>query len=115
IYIFARYGTVANQTLGAYGIAWLLLLSGVRVVLKRWDDSDDGDKLSKLTDVTSLSFSKIWLVVALFAVFLGARLMMSAVAASRGRDWCEPGNAERIRPCVRSLDRRAPLTQQNRS
>ena len=76
IYIFARYGTVANQTLGAYGIAWLLLLSGVRVVLKRWDDSDDGDKLSKLTDVTSISFSKIWLVVALFAVFLGARLMM---------------------------------------
>src|SRR5215469_16078049 len=33
IYVFARYGTVANQTLAAYGIAWLLLMTGVRVVL----------------------------------------------------------------------------------
>jgi hypothetical protein len=76
IYIFARYGTIRHQAVGAYGVAWLLLLSGVRVVLDYWDDSDDGSKLSKLTDIKSLSFSKLWLVGALFAVFLGARLMM---------------------------------------
>ncbi|SRR6266567_2146369 len=76
IYIFARYGTVTHETMAAYGIAWLLLLSGVRTVVKHWDKADDAGKLQKQTQVMPVVFARIWLVGALFAVFLGARLMM---------------------------------------
>jgi len=76
IYVFARYGTVANQTLGAYGVAWLLLLSGVRVVLIHWKKAKDAENLSKQTQIMPVVFARIWLVGALFAVFFGARLMM---------------------------------------
>jgi len=76
VFDFAREGTVAHQTLAAYGIAWLLLLSGVRGVLRRWDGSGDADELARQTNIVPVTFSKIWLVGAIFAVFLGARLMM---------------------------------------
>ena len=76
IYVFARYGTVANQTLGAYGIAWLLLLSGIRVVGNHWADAGDAKNLQARTEIMPVVFARIWMVGALFAVFLGARLMM---------------------------------------
>jgi hypothetical protein len=76
IYIFARFGTVTHETMAAYGVAWLLLLSGVRTVLKHWDGAGDADKLNEQTQVMPVVFARIWLVGALFAVFLGARLMM---------------------------------------
>jgi hypothetical protein len=76
IYIFARYGTVAHQTRAAYGIAWLLLLAGVRTVLLHWAGATDAGKLSERTDIMPVVFARIWLVGALFAVFFGARLMM---------------------------------------
>jgi hypothetical protein len=75
IFIFARYGTVTHETEAAYGIAWLLLLSGVRVVLKHWPGGGDAQILEKKTEIVPVVFSRIWLVVTLFAVFLGARLM----------------------------------------
>ncbi len=76
IYDFARYGTVAHQTIAAYGIAWLLLMSGVRGVLRRWDEAADADELRKRTQIMPETFARIWLVGAIFSVFLGARLMM---------------------------------------
>lgn len=76
IFIFARYGTVRHETMAAYGIAWLLLLSGVRVVVNHWSDAKDAGDLRKLTDIVPVVFARIWLVGALFAVFFGARLMM---------------------------------------
>ena len=76
IYIFARYGTVTRETMAAYGIAWLLLLSGVRIVLKHWDNAGDAKLLKAQAQVMPVVFARIWLVGALFAVFLGARLMM---------------------------------------
>ncbi len=45
IYVFARYGTVTRETMAAYGITWLLLLSGVRSVLLHWDKADDAEAL----------------------------------------------------------------------
>jgi hypothetical protein len=76
IYDFARYGTVTHQTMAAYGVAWLLLLSGVRGVLRRWDQAVDAQNLEGLTQVMPETFAKIWLVGAILAVFIGARLMM---------------------------------------
>jgi hypothetical protein len=76
IYDFARYGTVTHQTMAAYGIAWLLLLSGVRVVLMHWHKASDAQILELQTQIMPVVFARIWLVGAIFAVFLGARLMM---------------------------------------
>lgn len=76
IYDFARYGTVIHATMAAYGIAWLLLLSGVRSVLEHWDDAGDARALHGRTQVMPVTFARIWLVGAIFAVLVGARLMM---------------------------------------
>lgn len=76
IYIFARYGTVSRQTMAAYGIAWLLLLSGVRWVLLHWYNSGDGTILKSQTGSEPVVFARIWLVGTLFALLLGTRLLM---------------------------------------
>lgn len=76
IFDFARYGTVAHETMAAYGIAWLLLLSGIRVVLTHWDDAGDARILEGQTQVMSVVFARIWLVGTIFALLLGAKLMM---------------------------------------
>jgi hypothetical protein len=59
-----------------YGIAWLLPLSGVRVVLVHWDKAGDADLLRARTQILPVVFARIWLVGTLFALFLGTRLMM---------------------------------------
>lgn len=76
IFIFARYGTISRQTMAAYGIAWLLLLSGVRWVLLHWDKARDGKILQGTTGSEPVVFARIWLVGTLFALFLGTRLLM---------------------------------------
>jgi hypothetical protein len=76
IYDFARYGTVTHQTMAAYGIAWLLLLSGVRGVLLHSAGANDAELLEERTQIMPETFAKIWLVGAILAVFLGAKLMM---------------------------------------
>jgi Peptidase M50B-like len=76
IYVFARYGSVSHETMAAYGIAWLLLLGGVRSVLKHWDGAYDAGELGKRTDIRPVVFARFWLVGTLFALFLGTRLMM---------------------------------------
>jgi hypothetical protein len=76
IYDFARYGTVGHAMLAAYGIAWILLFSGIRVVLEHWDDAYDASLLEWRTQVVPVTWARIWLVGAIFALLLGARLMM---------------------------------------
>lgn len=74
--LIARYGTVAHATMAAYGIAWLLLFSGVRSVLEHWGDAGDAQKLYGRTQIMPVSFARIWLVGAIFALLVGARLMI---------------------------------------
>jgi hypothetical protein len=76
IYVFARYGSVSHETMAAYGIAWLLLLAGVRTVLVHWDGAYDARELGKRTEIRPVVFARFWLVGTLFALFLGTRLMM---------------------------------------
>jgi hypothetical protein len=59
-----------------YGIAWLLLFSGVRVILEHWDDAGDAQILQQQTRIMPVVFARIWLAGAIFALILGARLMM---------------------------------------
>jgi nitroreductase len=76
IYVFARYGSVSHETMAAYGLAWLLLLAGVRTVLVHWDGAYDARELGKRTEIRPVVFARFWLVGTLFALFLGTRLMM---------------------------------------
>jgi hypothetical protein len=76
IYVFARYGSVSHETMAAYGIAWLLLLSGIRSVLMHWDGALDATGLGKRTEIRPVVFARFWLCSTLFALFLGTRLMM---------------------------------------
>ena len=76
IFDFARYGTVAHETMAAYGIAWLLLLTGVRVVLTHWNEAGDAKILQSQTQIVPVVFARIWLVGTILALILGAKLMM---------------------------------------
>jgi Peptidase M50B-like len=76
IYVFARYGSVSHETMAAYGIAWLLLLGGIRSVLLHWPGGSDAGALEGKTQIRPIVFSRFWLVGTLFALFLGTRLMM---------------------------------------
>jgi hypothetical protein len=76
IYVFARYGSVSHETMAAYGIAWLLLLGGVRSVLMHWAGAGDAGSLEGKTQIRTVVFARFWLVGTLFALFLGTRLMM---------------------------------------
>ncbi len=76
IYCFARYWTVTDATIAAYGLAWLLLFSGIRVILDHWDDAGDAQILQQHTRTVPVAFARIWLAGAVFALILGGRLMM---------------------------------------
>lgn len=76
IYHFARYGTTTDAIVVAYGIAWILLFSGIRVVLVHWDGASDAHLLQARTKIVPSTFARMWLVGTIFALLVGARLMM---------------------------------------
>lgn len=71
VYVFARYTPVLAQTVAAYAIAWLLLLTGVRGILVRGTQSSDGQALSQLTLVPRAIWFLLWLAATLAAVAVG--------------------------------------------
>jgi Peptidase M50B-like len=71
VYIVGRYTPVPAQIAAAYAIAWLLLLSGVRGILVRGTQSDDGGKLSELTLIPRVIWFLLWLASTLAAVAVG--------------------------------------------
>jgi len=75
IFDVARYGTVAHETMAAYGVAWLLLLTGVRVVLMHWNEAGDAKILQAQTQIMPVVFARIWLIGTILALMLGAKLM----------------------------------------
>ena len=76
IYDFARYGTVTHAIMAGYGLAWLLLFSGIRSVLQHWDGAGDAISLHSRTKILPVTYARLWLVGAIFALLVGARLMM---------------------------------------
>ena len=79
---FVRHGTVCRYTpvgaqiVAAYGIAWLLLLSGVRRVLEVGVLSDDGASLAGLTHLPRLLWFLLWLAATLAAVAVGGKMLV---------------------------------------
>jgi hypothetical protein len=76
IYLVARYATLGGQILLAYAIAWLLLLSGVRVVVERGRDAADAGYLASTTRVPRLVWAGLWLVGTVLAVGIGGGMLV---------------------------------------
>jgi hypothetical protein len=79
VYVVARYASVAVQIVGAYGITWLLLLSGVRRVLEVGARSSDGASLSQLTHLPRFFWFLLWLAGALAAVAVGGKMLVMPI------------------------------------
>jgi Peptidase M50B-like len=71
VYALARYTPVLAQSVAAYAIAWLLLLTGVRGILVRGTQSSDGQALSQLTLIPRVIWFLLWLAATLAALAVG--------------------------------------------
>lgn len=76
ILAIAWYAPVGWQTIAAYGIAWVLLLSGVRNVVHRWSGSADAAHLAAITPLPALAWAWLWLVATVAALAAGAFLLL---------------------------------------
>jgi len=76
IYIVARYGSPGADTILAYGVAWFLLLAGVRVVADHGVNARDAGKLSDLTRIRPSIWVWLWLVLTVAALGFGGGLLL---------------------------------------
>jgi hypothetical protein len=76
LYVLTRYASVGLQIVMAYGITWLLLLSGLRVALQHGTGAKDAENLSKRTHLPRLLWALLWLAGTAWAVFIGVRLLV---------------------------------------
>jgi hypothetical protein len=64
------------EAVAAYGLSWLLLLSGVRGVWDRRQGSGDADKLREITDVPQRLWFLFWLIGTAVALVYGFTLLV---------------------------------------
>jgi Peptidase M50B-like len=77
LFWLAGFGTVGVQIVTAYGIAWFLLISGLRRILElRGKESGDGDALRKMTKIPHRVWHGFWLAGTAAGLVLGASLLM---------------------------------------
>jgi Peptidase M50B-like len=76
IYIVARYGSPGADTILSYGVAWFLLLAGVRVVADHGVNAGDAGKLSDLTRIRPGFWVWLWLILTIGALGLGGSLLL---------------------------------------
>ena len=73
--MFLGYGSAKMQDIAAYGLSWLLLLSGVGHVLMHGSNASDAASLRAMTHIPRVVWSTLWLVMTLAALAAGARLL----------------------------------------
>lgn len=76
LFILIRYAAVGIQVLVAYGIAWLLLLSGIRTVVGHGLRASDAGKLAEWTHIPKVFWLSLWFVGAVMALGLGGSFML---------------------------------------
>ncbi len=76
VYLVARYAPVGAQIAVAYGIAWFLLLSGVRVVLAHGRHAGDAIALRELTRLPRWVWAGFWLAGSTAALVIGGGLLI---------------------------------------
>ncbi len=73
--LFLYYGSAKLQVVAAYGLSWLLLLSGVGHVLMHGSNAADAASLRTITHIPRVVWSTLWLVITLAALVAGARML----------------------------------------
>ncbi len=76
VFVVGRYTSAGVQIVAAYAIAWLLLLSGVRGILRRRAESQDGKDLKRLTGLPRFFWFLLWLAATLAAVAVGGKMLV---------------------------------------
>jgi hypothetical protein len=77
LFLVARSGRAGLETVVAYGLAWFLLLSGLRVVLEHRTGAEDAKNLREWTNVPRVIWFVLWLAGASLALWVGGRLLLS--------------------------------------
>jgi hypothetical protein len=76
VFLVLRYTPARDQVLAAYAIAWLLLLSGVRMVLEHGSGAGDAQDLRGLTHLPRFLWFLLWLAATLTAVAAGGKWLV---------------------------------------
>ena len=76
LYALARYASVGLEVVMAYGMTWLLLLSGVRVAINDGANAGDAGILRNSTGLPRLLWALLWLAGTIWAVYVGVRLLV---------------------------------------
>jgi hypothetical protein len=76
IYLVARYGSAGADSVTAYGVAWFLLLSGVRVVFDHGVNAADAGHLARLTHIRPGFWVLVWLAGSIAGLIAGGLLLV---------------------------------------
>ena len=74
--ILNLYGSVSLQVAMAYGITWVLLLSGFSMAVNHWTGAGDARILKNQTHLPRWLWAILWVAGTLGAVYLGFRLLV---------------------------------------
>ena len=75
-FFIAKFEPMHTQVIAAYGLAWLLLLSGVRTVVEHGLRAADARILRDVTRIPRLLWSLLWLAGSLAALVIGGRMLV---------------------------------------
>ena len=76
VYAVGHYTPASVQVVGAYAIAWLLLLSGVRRSIERGASGKDAEILRGRTGIPRLIWAMVWIAGTLGAVAIGGSMLV---------------------------------------
>jgi hypothetical protein len=76
IFLVLRYGNAELQTIAAYALSWLMLLSGLRWVLMHGTGAGDAAILRSQTALPRFIWFLLWLAGTVGALWVGAQLLM---------------------------------------
>jgi Peptidase M50B-like len=76
LYLVLRYGSVGFEVVTAYGITWLLLLSGVRVAFQDGAMAGDARNLRDRTHLPRVIWAFLWIAGTIGAAYIGVRLLV---------------------------------------
>ena len=76
VYLILRYTHAGTEVVAAYGLAWLLLLSGVRTAVGHGIHAADADTLRSHTHLPRALWALVWLAGTVGALLVGGKLLV---------------------------------------
>jgi hypothetical protein len=83
LYFVVRYGTAGVETAFAYGVAWFLLISGIRhalIAAGSPQDVADAEILAKMIFLFRWVWCLLWLAGTIAALALGGKILIRGLA-----------------------------------